>query len=156
MGFRGSKKSTPYAAQIATVFKDSSRYYYLKDIVPMLKILLITYGKFRVESRRERVGMVMLGVLIWYEIGLASEVVVQMKEVEKLRKKRKQNQNKQNNKNQSKKSKKSKKSKNNNNGNNSNNSNSNNNNNKSLSATATTTTATRRMLRIEEDEEEDK
>lgn len=52
------------------------QYAYLKEIMPLMKMLLTSYAKFIVDSARERVGIVVIGFLLWLMIGLTSEVVI--------------------------------------------------------------------------------
>ena len=52
------------------------QYQYLSNILPMMSIILHEYGKYQIESLRQRVGMVMYGCTFWYLVGLASEVAI--------------------------------------------------------------------------------
>ena len=63
----------------------------MKDIMPILSMMLSSYGKFRIDNPRERVALVISGVLLWYLVGLASEVVISKKR--RKNKKNKENEN---------------------------------------------------------------
>ena len=65
------------------------QYLYVKDMFPLMKILLHSYSKFKIESRRERVAMVCVGAVLWYLLGLCSEVYM----VRKKRRRPKKNDN---------------------------------------------------------------
>lgn len=76
------------AEKISKCFIESQIYVYLKDILPLMQIMVTEYGKFRIESWSERTGLVMYGVLLWYFTGLASEVVIRTKRTKTAREKK--------------------------------------------------------------------
>ena len=80
------------------------QYNYLRNILPMMSILIYEYGKYRIESLRERVGIMMYGCTFWYLVGLASEVVLAKQGVKNKKSKKKQsNEEKKDNTNQANK-----------------------------------------------------
>lgn len=78
------------------VIKKQETYGYLAEIYGLAAILLGEYKKFKIDSMKERVGVVVIGMLLWFMVGLASEAVLvkgrkRSKVEEKLAKESKQN-----------------------------------------------------------------
>ena len=55
---------------------DNQLYKHLREIFPLLKILLTSLSKFIIWNPRERVAVILIGMLLWYLIGLSSEIII--------------------------------------------------------------------------------